>query len=186
MASNPQELGAKFDAHIAAEFKTRDIDATIATMGNAPHVTHVPTMTGGNGRDNLRHFYKTWFIGHWPENTEIRLVSRTIGEHRLIDELIISFNHDCDMPAILPGVKPTGRKVTIPFVVVVGFDKDDKIEFERSTGIKRRCLLKSGCSTKRLFLLLVPSRSLACSIRASRQTRLFRVINSAAYRRFSN
>ncbi len=35
------------------------------------------------------------------------------------------------MPAILPGVKPTGRKVTIPFVVVVGFDKDDKIEFER-------------------------------------------------------
>ena len=56
MASNPQGLGAKFDAHIAAEFKTRDIDATIATMGNAPHVTHVPTMTGGNGRDNLRHF----------------------------------------------------------------------------------------------------------------------------------
>jgi len=131
MASNPQGLGAKFDAHIDAEFKTRDIDATIATMGNAPHVTHVPTMTGGNGRDNLRHFYKTWFIGHWPENTEIRLVSRTIGEHRLIDELIISFNHDCNMPAILPGVKPTGRKVTIPFVVVVGFDKDDKIEFER-------------------------------------------------------
>jgi carboxymethylenebutenolidase len=34
------------------------------------------------------------------------------------------------MPAILPGVKPTGRKVTIPFVVVVGF-KDEKIEFER-------------------------------------------------------
>ena len=34
------------------------------------------------------------------------------------------------MPALLPGVKPTGRKVTIPFVVVVGF-KDGKIAFER-------------------------------------------------------
>ena len=24
----------------------------MATMGDAPHVTHVPTMTGGNGRDD--------------------------------------------------------------------------------------------------------------------------------------
>ena len=76
MTSDPKGLGAVFDAHTEAEFKTRDIEATMATMGEAPHVTHVPTMTGGNGRDNLRHFYKTWFIGHWPENTEIRLVSR--------------------------------------------------------------------------------------------------------------
>jgi hypothetical protein len=28
-------------------------------------------------------------------------------------------------------VKPTRRKVTIPFVVVVGFDKDKKVAFER-------------------------------------------------------
>jgi carboxymethylenebutenolidase len=34
------------------------------------------------------------------------------------------------MPALLPGVEPTGRKVVIPLVVVVGF-KDDRIEFER-------------------------------------------------------
>jgi carboxymethylenebutenolidase len=44
---------------------------------------------------------------------------------------MISFTHDCDMPAILPGVKPTGRKVVIPFVVVVGFDKKEKVAFER-------------------------------------------------------
>jgi carboxymethylenebutenolidase len=34
------------------------------------------------------------------------------------------------MPALLPGVKPTGRKVVIPFVVVVGFDDDGKITHE--------------------------------------------------------
>jgi carboxymethylenebutenolidase len=34
------------------------------------------------------------------------------------------------MPVLLPGVKPTGRKVTIPFVVVVGFE-NGKIAFER-------------------------------------------------------
>jgi carboxymethylenebutenolidase len=44
--------------------------------------------------------------------------------------LLISFTHDCDMPAILPGVKPTGRKVTILFVVVVGFE-GGKVAFER-------------------------------------------------------
>ena len=49
MSADPKGLGATFDAHTDAEFKTRDIEATMATMGEAPHVTHVPTMTGGNG-----------------------------------------------------------------------------------------------------------------------------------------
>jgi carboxymethylenebutenolidase len=130
MASDPKGLGAMFDAHTAAEFKARDIVATMATMSEAPHVTHVPTMTGGNGRDEVRRFYETWFIGHWPEDTVITPVSRIVGENSVVDEVVISFTHDCDMPAILPGVAPTGRKVTIPFVVVVGFD-NGKVEFER-------------------------------------------------------
>ena len=69
MTSDPKGLGAVFDAHTEAEFKTRDIEATMATMGEAPHVTHVPTMTGGAGREAVRRFYETWFIGHWPEDT---------------------------------------------------------------------------------------------------------------------
>jgi carboxymethylenebutenolidase len=127
---DPEGLGAMFDAHTKAEFKLRDIDATMATMGTAPHVTHVPTMAGGNGRDGVRHFYETWFINHWPEDLEIDHVSRTVGEERLIDEVILSFTHDCPMPVVLPGVPPTGRKVVIPFVVVVGFDRK-KVKFER-------------------------------------------------------
>ena len=34
------------------------------------------------------------------------------------------------MPAILPGIKPTGRKVAVPTVVIVGFDQDNKITHE--------------------------------------------------------
>jgi len=130
MTSDPKGLGALFDAHTDAEFKTRDIEATMATMSASPHVTHVPTMTGGSGRDQVRRFYDTWFIGHWPEDTVVTPISRTVGETQVVDEVMISFTHDCEMPALLPGVKPTGRKVTIPFVVVVGF-KDGRIEFER-------------------------------------------------------
>jgi carboxymethylenebutenolidase len=123
-------LGALFDAHCDAEFKTRDIEATMATMSAAPHVTHVPTMTGGHGREAVRRFYETWFIGRWPEDTEITLVSRTEGKTQLVDEVIIRFTHDREMPAILPGIKPTGRKVVLPFVVVVGVE-GGKVAFER-------------------------------------------------------
>lgn len=124
------DLGAIFDAHTEAEFKTRDIEATMATMNAHPHVTHVPTMTGGNGREGVRNFYQTWFIGHWPEDLEITPVSRTVGEDRVIDEVILRFTHDREIPAILPGVQATAREVVIPFVVVVGFE-DGKVAFER-------------------------------------------------------
>jgi carboxymethylenebutenolidase len=130
MTGKSKSLGEVFDAHTAAEFQTRDIEATMATMGETPHVTHVPTMTGGHGRTHVRSFYETWFIGRWPEDTVVKQVSRTVGENRVVDEVIISFTHDCEMPAILPGVAPTGRKVVIPFVVVVGFE-GDKIAYER-------------------------------------------------------
>jgi hypothetical protein len=36
-------------------------------------------------------------------------MSRTIGDTQLVDELVLTFTHDCEMPAILPGVRPTGR-----------------------------------------------------------------------------
>ena len=82
MNSDPKELGALFDAHTDADFKTRDIEATMSTMSASPHVTHVPTMTGGAGRDQVRRFYETWFIRHWPEDTVVTPLSRTIGESR--------------------------------------------------------------------------------------------------------
>jgi carboxymethylenebutenolidase len=124
MSSDPKGLGAKFDAHTDAEFNTRDIEATMATMAEA-------TVTGGSDYDAVRYFYENYFVGSVPDDWSVKLISRTVGESQLVDEVMISFTHDCDMPAILPGVKPTGRKVVIPFVVVVGFDKKEKVAFER-------------------------------------------------------
>jgi carboxymethylenebutenolidase len=103
VSADPKGLGALFDAHTDAEFKTRDIEATMATMNDAPHVTHVPTMTGGSGRDAVRRLYDTWFIGHWPEDTVVTPISRTVGDTQVVDEVMISPTHDCEMPALLPG-----------------------------------------------------------------------------------
>jgi carboxymethylenebutenolidase len=101
----------------------------MATMNDAPYVTHVPVLTGGYGRDEVRHFYTNWFVGRWPADTEVTPVSRTVGQGRVIDELIVSFTHDREMPAILPGVAPTGRKVTLAHVVVMGI-VDGKVTYE--------------------------------------------------------
>jgi len=127
--SQPDDLGSVFDAHVRAEFVARDVDATMATMTDAPYITHVPVLTGGCGREEVRRFYATYFVGRWPADTQIKPVSRTIGQGRVIDELIVTFTHDVEMPAILPGVAPTGRKVELPHVVVMGIE-DGKVAYE--------------------------------------------------------
>jgi carboxymethylenebutenolidase len=147
MTGDYRNLGAVFDAHTAAEFQACDIEATMATMGGAPHVTHVPTMTGGNGLDAVRQFYDTWFIGKWPADTMVTPLARTIGETGLVDEVIISFTHDIEMPALLPGIAPTGRKVRIPFVVAVGFE-GDKISYERIYWDQASMLVQLGLLDK--------------------------------------
>jgi hypothetical protein len=35
-------------------------------------------------------------------------VSRTASDTQVVDEVILSFTHDREMPALLPGIKPTG------------------------------------------------------------------------------
>jgi carboxymethylenebutenolidase len=116
------DIGAVFDEHVAAEFVDLDLDATMATMTDEPYVNHVPVMTGGVGREDVRSFYGQHFIGKWPADIEITPVSRTVGEKQVVDELVLSFTHDIEMPQLLPGVAPTGRHVRLAFCVVVGFE----------------------------------------------------------------
>jgi carboxymethylenebutenolidase len=135
--------GSVFDAHVAAEFVTHDVDATMATMTGMPYLVHVPVLTGGHGREAVRDFYSRYFVGHWPKDTAIKQVSRTVGTERVIDELVMSFTHDIPMPAILLGVAPTGRRVELPFVVVVGF-KDGKVSHEHIYWDQASMLVQTG------------------------------------------
>lgn len=127
---NQAEMIAKWDEHISYEFSTRDVSSTIATMVEDAYVNHVPVMTGGYGHAALRRFYAEDFISQMPADTSINLIARTLGEDRLVDEMIFSFTHTEEMPWMLPGVAPTHRHVDIPLVVVVGF-RDGKLAHER-------------------------------------------------------
>jgi carboxymethylenebutenolidase len=120
---------AVLDRHLRHEFVDHDVDATMKTMVAEPHVTHVPTMTGGVGRQEVRRFYRDHFISKWPADTRVTPVSRTIGTDQVIDELVLHFTHDVEMDAVLPGVPPTGRAVELPHVVIAGI-RDGKIAHE--------------------------------------------------------
>ena len=89
--------------------------------------THVPTLTGGTGCSEVERFYRERFIGHWPDDVQVKSVSRTVGQSQVVDELIVSLTHDREMRVYLPGVAPTGRKVVLPHVVVMGFDEGGRI-----------------------------------------------------------
>jgi carboxymethylenebutenolidase len=124
------DFGAVFDAHMSAEFELRDADEAMVTMTDSPTLTHVPVVTGAKGKEALRDFYRDHFVGKWPADLSVERISRTTSEDMLIDEFIVRFTHDVVMDAILPGIPPTGRRVEVPHVAVVGFE-DGKIAFER-------------------------------------------------------
>jgi carboxymethylenebutenolidase len=124
-----RDLVALWEAHTHAEFETRDVDGTMATMVAQPYVNHIPTMTGGVGHDQLKRFYKYHFIGGNPPDTRLKMISRTVGENSLVDEMLFSFTHTSEIDWMLPGIAPTGRTVEIPLVAIVQF-KGDKLVHE--------------------------------------------------------
>jgi carboxymethylenebutenolidase len=98
-------------------------------MVDDAYVNHVPVMTGGRGKAELRSFYSTDFIPKMPPDTKLTPVSRTVGEDQLVDEIIFSFTHTEEMPWMLPGVAPTNKYVEVPLVVIVKF-REGKLAHE--------------------------------------------------------
>lgn len=72
-------------------------------------------------RQDLFIFYRDYFIPSHPPSLQLKLVSRTVGVDRLVDEMILSFKHTQEVPHILPGVPATGKDVRIAAVSVVTF-----------------------------------------------------------------
>lgn len=102
----------------------------MATMVEHPHLLNLGSGTGGLDHGGVREFYATKLIGQFfPPDVEFIPISRTVDGERLVDELVIRFTHSETISHLLPGVAPTGRRVEMALVVIVGV-RDGKVSYE--------------------------------------------------------
>ena len=119
-----ETLSSAWDQHLASEFAAKSPEQALATMTAEPYVNVVALMIGARGRDEVRDFYANHFLSQIPPDMETVPVSRTIGQGRVVDELIMRFTHSIRMDWLLPGIPPTGKRVEVPMVAIVQFEGD--------------------------------------------------------------
>jgi carboxymethylenebutenolidase len=129
LTTEQKSLSDLWEEHVRYEFVTRNTEDTLATMVEDAYVNHIPVLTGGVGREQLREFYSKSFIPQMPPDTEMVPISRTIGTDQVVDEMVVKFTHTIRMDWMLPGIAPTGKRVEIPLVAVVRF-RDGKLAHE--------------------------------------------------------
>lgn len=120
------DLERVWDENEEQKYRGKDLEKLLGTYvsredGPTPYINFTPTMVGGNTKSELRRFYKDYFLKQAPPSLHMRLISRTVGVDRIVDELYIQFKHTCHIPWILPGVPPTNQKVEIVVISIVAF-----------------------------------------------------------------
>ena len=119
-------VGAELDLEAARDMhhkgkKTRDgNDDDDGEAGSAEAtLLCLPTLVGGSTpHHQLQEFYAKNFSPS-PEELGARLLSRTIGVDRVVDELSLGFTHDRNVDWLLPRVPLTNKRVQVVIVVVV-------------------------------------------------------------------
>jgi carboxymethylenebutenolidase len=137
-----------WEAHTSAEFEQKDADAAIATMTDHPVLIHVPVGTGATGKAALRKFYAEIFIPQAPPDIELQLLTRTVGQNRIIDEFILRFTHTVRMDWFAPGIEPTGRRLAVPHVGIIAFEggkiSSEHIYWDQATVLAQMGLLNDA------------------------------------------
>ena len=119
-----RELERTWDAHLDALLIRRDVAAALAPLAAESSLLHIPAMTGAAGRRDLERFYADQVLPHLPGDLALSRISRTVDRWRLVEETTVAFTHDRQLPWLLPGVEPTGRRAEVLAIAVVGFDRE--------------------------------------------------------------
>ncbi|HXA12036.1 MAG TPA: hypothetical protein VNW93_07570, partial [Mycobacterium sp.] len=101
---NRDQMVELWERHTANEFALKDANLAVSTMVDDAIVMHLPTMSGGFGKENLRHYYADVFIPGIPADATSELIARSVGDSLLVDEFIMRMTHDQDVPFLLPGL----------------------------------------------------------------------------------
>ena len=112
-------IGRLQDAFHAAVYSARDVDGALATMAADCVLTNVPDPSGGHTGHGLRRYLAEDVLPHLPADLAFHRVSRTVDQRRLVEEATVEFTHDRELPWLLPGVPPTGRRAAVLAISVV-------------------------------------------------------------------
>lgn len=144
-SDSEQALIEVWEAHTAAEFEQKDVDAAMATMTNHPVLIHVPVGIGATGRDAVRKFYAELLIPQAPPDIQLQMLTRSVGQDRLIEEFVLRFTHTVRMDWFAPGVEPTGRSLMVPLVAVISFEggkiSSEHIYWDQATVLEQMGLI---------------------------------------------
>lgn len=109
---------------LADDFRTavyveRDLDKVLAVVSEDVAVSNIPAGTGAEGVEALRRYLTEQVWPHLPDDIAFRRVTRTSDQRRVVDESVVTFTHDRELPWLLPGVAPTHRHVEATAIAVV-------------------------------------------------------------------
>ena len=124
----------------AAVHEQRDLAAALAHVGDECVLANVPAGTGATGRDALARYLERDVLPHLPADLAFRRVSRTADQRRVVEESVVAFTHDRELPWLLPGVPATGRPVEVLAIAVVGFRHTSGQGATRSRIVSHRTL----------------------------------------------
>ena len=125
-----EELVKLWEAHVIGEFVEKDEELSLSTMVDDASVMHMPTRSGGKGKDELRAYYRDMFIPSIPAEWEHTMTNRVVTENCIVEEATIRMVHSKQMDWFLPGIPPTGKTVTAELVIIIEF-REGKMSAER-------------------------------------------------------
>lgn len=118
IVSASQQVAGDFHA---ALYTAHDLDAALAAVAEDGSVENVPVPGGPRSGDTLRRHLAEDLLPHLPADLTFRRVSRTVDVRSLVDQRVVAFTHDRELPWLLPGIAPTHRTAEVLTISVVSF-----------------------------------------------------------------
>lgn len=131
-------MQAMADAFQAA-IEARDLDAALAVLAEDATVEDVP-VGGPHSGDELRRHLAHDVLPHLPADLSVRRVTRTADIRTLVDQRLVGFTHDRELPWLLPGVAATHRRAEVLAISVVAFRHRTRAAVTQSLIVSHRTL----------------------------------------------
>jgi len=113
-----RDIERAWDAYQRAVHVERSLDAALAALAPDTSLLNLPAGTGGADRDAVARYLADDLLPHLPADLTSRRVSRTVDRFRVVDESVVAFTHDGELPWLLPGLPATHRRAEVVTVTV--------------------------------------------------------------------